>query len=91
MRTPTPGVKAQWVRIELRKVETLPGGGDSNTFYDYVGPSPVTLWSAPDEYNLLKAVSYFPRQAIHTRAHTSTARLSIFNTNTRVDTAQYRP
>lgn len=62
VRTPSPGVKAQWVRIELRKVETLPGGGDQNTFYDYVGPSPVTLWSAPDEYNILRTVSQSPRQ-----------------------------
>lgn len=58
VRTPTAGVKAQWVRIELRKVETLPGGGDSNTFYDYVGPSPVTLWSAPDEYNILRTQDF---------------------------------
>lgn len=59
MRTPPSGVKAQWVRIELRKVETLPGGGDGNTFTDYVGPSPVTVWNAPDEYNVLRAVSRF--------------------------------
>lgn len=57
VRTPPSGVKAQWVRIELRKVETLPGGGDTNKFYDYVGPSPVTLWTAPDEYNILRTVS----------------------------------
>jgi hypothetical protein len=57
VRTPPSGVKAQWVRIELRKVETLPGGGDANTFTDYVGPSPVTVWNAPDEYNVLRAVS----------------------------------
>ncbi len=58
VRTPSAGVKAQWVRIELRKVETLPGGGDANKFYDYVGPSPVTLWTAPDEYNILRTVSF---------------------------------
>ncbi|KAJ3570833.1 hypothetical protein NP233_g4145 [Leucocoprinus birnbaumii] len=58
VRTPAAGVKAQWVRIELRKVETLPGGGDSNTFYDYVGPSPVTLWTAPDEYNILRTQDF---------------------------------
>ncbi|KAF9442689.1 hypothetical protein P691DRAFT_779267 [Macrolepiota fuliginosa MF-IS2] len=58
VRAPNSGVKAKWVRIELRKVETLPGGGDSNTFYDYVGPSPVTLWNAPDEYNILRTQDF---------------------------------
>lgn len=48
---PPAGVKAKWVRIELRKVETLPGGGAGNTYYDYVGPSPVNLWSAADDHD----------------------------------------
>lgn len=45
------------MRIELRKVETLPGGGQANTFYDFVGPSPVNLWQASDDYALLRTVS----------------------------------
>lgn len=53
---PPQGVKAKWVRIELRKVETLPGGGPNDRFEDYVGPSPVNLWSTSDEYSLLKTV-----------------------------------
>lgn len=53
-------MKAKWVRIELRKVETLPGGGPANTFYDFVGPSPVNLWSTSDEYGVLPSVSRFP-------------------------------
>lgn len=53
------GVKAKWVRIELRKVETLPGGGAGNTFYDFVGPSPVNLWTASEEYALLRTVCCF--------------------------------
>ncbi|TFK36451.1 hypothetical protein BDQ12DRAFT_686909 [Crucibulum laeve] len=53
VRVPQQGVKAKWVRIELRKVETLPGGGQANTFYDFVGPSPVNLWTSPDEYGIL--------------------------------------
>lgn len=56
MRVGPNGTKAKWVRIELRKVETLPGGGQSNTFYDFVGPSPVNLWTASDEYGMLKTV-----------------------------------
>lgn len=48
-------IKAKWIRIELRKVETLPGGGQSNTFFDFVGPSPVTLWSSSDEYGTLRS------------------------------------
>ena len=50
------GVKAKWVRIELRKVETLPGGGLANTFFDFVGQSPVNLWQSGEEYALLSTV-----------------------------------
>jgi hypothetical protein len=57
---PPAGVKAKWVRIELRKVETLPGGGAGNTYYDYVGPSPVNLWSTADEYGHLRTVRSLP-------------------------------
>lgn len=56
IRAAQQGVKAKWVRIELRKVETLPGGGPGNTFYDFVGPSPINLWTASDEYGLLRTV-----------------------------------
>ncbi|RDB22925.1 hypothetical protein Hypma_009797 [Hypsizygus marmoreus] len=58
VRVGPQGVKAKWVRIELRKVETLPGGGMSNTFYDYVGPSPVNLWTSSDEYGLLRTQDF---------------------------------
>ncbi|KAK7060567.1 hypothetical protein VNI00_001333 [Paramarasmius palmivorus] len=58
IRTGPQGVKAKWVRVELRKVETLPGGGLSGTFYDFVGPSPVTLWTASDEYGLLRSQDF---------------------------------
>jgi hypothetical protein len=57
VRVGPQGVKAKWVRIELRKVETLPGGGQTNTFYDFVGPSPVNLWNSSDEFGLLRTVS----------------------------------
>jgi hypothetical protein len=56
IRAAPQGVKAKWVRIELRKVETLPGGGSGNTFYDFVGPSPVNLWTSSDEYSMLQTV-----------------------------------
>lgn len=49
-------MKAKWVRIELRKVETLPGGGLANTFFDFVGQSPVNLWQSGDEYSTLSTV-----------------------------------
>lgn len=58
VRVGQQGVKAKWVRVELRKVETLPGG-TPNTFMDYVGPSPVTLWQANEEYGMLQTVSAF--------------------------------
>ncbi|KAI1794712.1 hypothetical protein LXA43DRAFT_119499 [Ganoderma leucocontextum] len=54
VRVGQQGVKAKWVRIELRKVETLPGGGVANTFFDFVGQSPINLWQSPnDEYSTL--------------------------------------
>ncbi|KAF5390578.1 hypothetical protein D9757_002719 [Collybiopsis confluens] len=58
VRAGAQGVKAKWVRVELRKVETLPGGGLQNTFYDFVGPSPVTLWTASDEYGVLRSQDF---------------------------------
>ncbi|RPD66516.1 hypothetical protein L226DRAFT_566938 [Lentinus tigrinus ALCF2SS1-7] len=55
VRVGQQGVKAKWVRIELRKVETLPGGGAANTFFDFVGQSPIHLWQSPNEgeYSML--------------------------------------
>lgn len=57
VRVASQGVKAKWVRIELRKVETLPGGGVGNTFYDLVGSNPLDLWTATGEYEMLHTVS----------------------------------
>ena len=54
-------MKAKWVRIELRKVETLPGGGLANTFFDFVGQSPVNLWQSGEEYSLLTTVRIHAR------------------------------
>ncbi|KAG6918822.1 hypothetical protein DXG01_011225 [Tephrocybe rancida] len=58
VRVGPQGAKTKWVRIELRKVETLPGGGLSNTFYDFVGPSPINLWQSSDEYSLLRSLDF---------------------------------
>ena len=56
VRVPQTGVKAKWVRVELRKVETLPPGGEMNTHWDPIGPNPVNLWTSPDEYGVLRTV-----------------------------------
>ncbi|OBZ65681.1 hypothetical protein A0H81_14312 [Grifola frondosa] len=53
VRVGPQGVKAKWVRIELRKIETLPGGGLANTFFDFVGQSPINLWQSSEEYATL--------------------------------------
>jgi hypothetical protein len=59
VRVGPAGVKAKWVRVELRKIETLPGGGVTNTFFDFVGQSPLNLWQAEGaEYNPLTTVSF---------------------------------
>lgn len=51
------GVKAKWVRVELKKVEMLPGGGQTNSYFDFVGQSPMTLWQSTEEYGVLEPVS----------------------------------
>ncbi|KAL4266005.1 Arrestin C-terminal-like domain-containing protein [Pleurotus pulmonarius] len=58
VRTPQ-GVKAKWITIELRKVETLTGGGVANTFYDPV-PGPIKLWEASQDsdYELLRSKDF---------------------------------
>ncbi|QRV90142.1 arrestin [Ceratobasidium sp. AG-Ba] len=42
-------VKAKWVRVELRKIEVLPGGGQNNTFSETIGERPITLWASQQE------------------------------------------
>lgn len=46
------------MRIELRKVETLPGGGITNTFFDFVGQSPISVWQSNEEYGELTSVRH---------------------------------
>ncbi|TEB39456.1 hypothetical protein FA13DRAFT_2418 [Coprinellus micaceus] len=58
VRVPQTGVKAKWVRVELRKVETLPPGGELNTHWDPIGPNPVNLWTSPDEYGVLRTQDF---------------------------------
>ena len=91
---PAAGVKAKWVRIELRKVETLPGAGEANTYYDFVGPSPVNLWSTSDEYSLLRSVSSIFPELLLCPCTCSCgmewlARLPVLYPDTRVDTAHH--
>ncbi|KIY46850.1 hypothetical protein FISHEDRAFT_46462, partial [Fistulina hepatica ATCC 64428] len=62
VRVPPQGVKAKWVRIELNKIESLPRASPSpsNTFADFVGESPVTLWSnsGSDDYGILHSADF---------------------------------
>ena len=50
------GAKAKWVRVELKKIETLPGGGQANAYFDHVGPSPISLWQSSEDYSVLQSV-----------------------------------
>ncbi|KAK0211318.1 hypothetical protein DFS33DRAFT_1379268 [Desarmillaria ectypa] len=62
VRVGPQGVKVKWIRVELRKVEQIPmigGNTVENIFFDCVGPSPVNVWTAPEEWELLKS-SDFP-------------------------------
>ena len=49
------GVKAKYVRVELRKIESIPGL-PPNSYYDFVGQSPVNLWRSSEEYSMLQSV-----------------------------------
>lgn len=50
-------VKAKWVKVELRKIETIPGPGNrGEEFVDLVGQNPITLWEAKDENETLSSV-----------------------------------
>lgn len=55
VRVGPQGVKAKWVRVELKKIETLPGGGQTNSYFDFVGSSPLNLWQSSEEYGLLQS------------------------------------
>ncbi|KAJ2919891.1 hypothetical protein MD484_g614, partial [Candolleomyces efflorescens] len=55
--SPPTGIKAKWVRIELRKVEVLPPGGEANLYWDCIG-TPVNLWQATEEYGLLRTQDF---------------------------------
>lgn len=55
VRVGPQGVKAKWVRVELKKIETLPGGGQTNSYFDFVGSSPINLWQSSEEYGLLQS------------------------------------
>ena len=48
-------MKAKWVRVELRKIEHLPGGAQ---VVDHVGQSPFTVWQPQEgEWGVLNSVS----------------------------------
>ena len=44
------------MRVELKKIETLPGGGQANSYFDHVGPSPISLWQSSEDYSVLQSV-----------------------------------
>jgi hypothetical protein len=56
LRVSPQGIKAKWVQVLLRKVETVLLGGQANTFYDYVGLGQSYLWKASGEYTMLHSV-----------------------------------
>lgn len=64
------------MRIELRKVETLPGGGLANTFFDFVGQSPVNLWQSGDEYSMLTTVRSHHYRPVFKSTHSSYSKTS---------------
>lgn len=86
LRLGPQGVKAKWVRVELRKVETLPGGGQANTFFDFVGPSPVKVWESTDEWGILHTVSIPVSNTANSGTETpcNVARFPVCNSNTRI-------
>ncbi|KAI6103665.1 hypothetical protein F5141DRAFT_1132298 [Pisolithus sp. B1] len=58
VRVGAQGAKAKWVRVELKKIETLPGGGQANSYYDHIGSSPIVLWQSSEEYSMLHSQDF---------------------------------
>ncbi|KIJ59700.1 hypothetical protein HYDPIDRAFT_177738 [Hydnomerulius pinastri MD-312] len=58
VRVGPSGAKAKWVRVELKKIETLPGGGQANSYFDHVGPSPISLWQSSEDYGVLQSQDF---------------------------------
>ncbi|KAH7889190.1 hypothetical protein F5I97DRAFT_482937 [Phlebopus sp. FC_14] len=58
VRVGPSGAKAKWVRVELKKIETLPGGGAANSYFDHVGPSPISLWQSSEDYGTLQSQDF---------------------------------
>ncbi|KAI6043324.1 hypothetical protein EDC04DRAFT_2652439 [Pisolithus marmoratus] len=58
VRVGPQGAKAKWVRVELKKIETLPGGGQANSYYDHIGSSPIILWQSSEEYGMLQSQDF---------------------------------
>ncbi|KAF9220194.1 hypothetical protein BS17DRAFT_739755 [Gyrodon lividus] len=58
VRVSPSGAKAKWVRVELKKIETLPGGGQANSYFDHVGSSPISLWQSSEDYSVLQSQDF---------------------------------
>lgn len=58
VRVGPQGAKAKWVKVELKKIETLPGGGQANSYYDHIGSSPIILWQSSEEYSMLQSQDF---------------------------------
>ena len=57
LRFPKDGLKTKWVKVVLRKVETLPGGVPASLTPDFIGQMPQTIWAAAGEYETIINVS----------------------------------
>jgi hypothetical protein len=80
------GVKAKYVRVELRKIETIPGL-PPNSYYDFVGQSPVNLWRSSEEYSMLHSVRLLMLARFSSYLSFNSppsARYSFLHSNTRV-------
>ena len=93
VRCPQP-MKAKWVRVELRKIENLPGGAQ---FVDHVGQSPLTVWQPQEgEWGVLHSVSPVPYTSYSVWLTTSPhgppipARFRVQHANSRISPANNR-
>ncbi|KAF8577259.1 hypothetical protein K439DRAFT_1639867 [Ramaria rubella] len=58
VRLGTQAVKAKWVKVELRKIETIPSGNRGEEFVDLVGQGPITVWQAQHESDTLSSKDF---------------------------------
>jgi hypothetical protein len=68
----------------------VPPGGQANTFYDFIGNSPINLWQSEEDYGTLQTVS---TRDVSTMLGPDShlGRFPVPHSDTRINTTQHQP